>query len=155
MTIPFRPHADGVEVSFPAWLVEFLSDVPQLLDSVGREDNDPAAERFQPPVYLDDPDASEEWWHWMGSELEQSKIADRSAFELIVEEAADGVVASRSEAEAMVRVLGQARLVLAARMGVDIEADYADLDEHSTAVLDTLAQLQEALLHALIATDAS
>jgi len=33
---------------------------------------------------------------------------------------------------------------------VDIEADYADLDEHSTAVLDTLAQLQEALLHALI-----
>ena len=52
----------------------------------------------------------------------------------------------------MMRVLGQARLVLAARMGVDIEADYESLDEHSAAVLDTLAQLQEALIHALSET---
>lgn len=149
MTIPFRPHPEGIEVSFPDWLVAFLSDIPRLLAGVGHEDGDPAADRFRPPVYLDDPDASEEWWHWMGSELEQSKIADRSAFELIVERAGDGVVASEGEAEAMLRVLGQARLVLAARMGVEIEEDYADLDEHSAAVLDTLAQLQEALLHAL------
>lgn len=152
MTIPFRPHPDGIEVRLPGWLVTFLSDVPLLLEGVGEQEGDPAAERFRPPVYLDDQEASEDWWHWMGSELEESRAADRSAFELIVEHAADGVVASPGEAEAMMRVLGQARLVLAARMGVDIEADYESLDEHSAAVLDTLAQLQEALIHALSET---
>ena len=149
MTIPFRPHPEGVEVKLPDWLVAFLSDVPLLLEGVGDQEGDPAAERFRPPVYLDDQESSDDWWHWMGSELEQSKVADRSAFELIIADAATGVVASPAEAEAMMRVLGQARLVLAARMGVDIEADYESLDAHSAAVLDTLAQLQEALIHAL------
>ncbi len=149
MTIPFRPHPEGIEVKLPDWLVAFLADVPLLLEGVGDREDDPAAERFQPPVYLDDQEASADWWHWMGSELEQSRVADRSAFELIIAEAEAGVVASPAEAEAMMRVLGQARLVLAARMGVDIEADYETLDDHSAAVLDTLAQLQEALIHAL------
>lgn len=153
MTIPFRPHPEGIEVRFPDWLAAFLSDVPALLDSVGNDDGDPAADRFRPPVYLDDPDSSDDWWRWMGPELDQSEAADRSAFELLVDEAEDGVVASPAEAEAMMRVLGRARLVLAARMGVEVEADYEDLGPQQAAVLDTLAQLQEALIAALTETD--
>ena len=152
MTIPFRPHPEGVEVTFPSWLATFLSDVPALLDSVGDDDGDPAADRFRPPVYLDDAGASDDWWRWMGPELEQAEAADRSAFELLVEGSEDGVVASPAEAEAMMRVLGRARLVLAARMGLEVEADYEDLAPQEAAVLDTLAQLQEALIAALTAS---
>lgn len=149
MTNPFRPHADGVQIKMPDWLVDFLSDLPALLATVGQGQDDPAQSRLQVPVYLDDPDANQDWWRWMGSELNESKAADRSAFAEVIASAGTDVVASIPEAHAMLRVLTEARLVIAARSGLEIEADYDSLDSHTQAVLNTLAALQESLLDAI------
>jgi hypothetical protein len=142
-------HPDGLEVQMPDWMVAFLSDIPELLTTIGSVEGDPAAERLEIPVYLDDAEANEDWWRWMGGELDESKAADRSAFAEILPAAEQGVVISELEAFAMLRVLNETRLVIAARGGVEIEADYETLDEHTHAVLNTLALLQESLIEAL------
>lgn len=133
----------------PEGLVEFLADVPKALDMIGQTDGDPAASRLQVPVYLDDPSANEEYWRWMGGELEESRAADRSAFALMLESAASGVEVSREEAHAILRVLVEIRLALAARLGVEVEEDYANLDHTDAVVLNTLGELQILLLQTL------
>ena len=85
----------------------------------------------------------------MAGELGQSRAADRSAFALILEAATAGTVASIAEAEAFLRVLNEARLALGARLGVEVEADYANLPEDDRSALDYLAGMQGLLLVAL------
>ncbi len=142
-------NPDGMHIEMPDWMVAFLSDIPELLATVGSAATDPAAERLEVPVYLDDAEANEDWWRWMGGELAESKAADRSAFSEILATAEAGVDISELEAFAMLRVLTETRLVIAARAGLEIEADYETLDEHTLAVLNTLALLQESLIEAL------
>lgn len=147
MTIERR--TDGLHIELPGWLVKFLSDIPELLATVGTTDADPAADRLEVPVYLDDAEANEDWWRWMGGELAESKAADRSAFTEIVAGAEAGIDISELEAYAMLRVLSETRLVVAARAGLEVEEDYETLDDHTLAVLNTLALLQESLIEAL------
>ncbi len=142
-------RTDGLHIEMPDWMVTFLSDIPDLLATVGTMDADPAADRLEVPVYLDDAEANEDWWRWMGGELAESKAADRSAFTEILASAGTGVDISELEAYAMLRVLTETRLVIAARAGLEIEADYETLDDHTLAVLNTLALLQESLIEAL------
>jgi hypothetical protein len=145
----FRRTEAGIEFRFDPGLVEFLRDVPSLFSALGPRATDPAAQRLSVPVYLDDPEADAEFWRWMGSELEQSRLADRSAFEALLDDATRGTVASRAEAEAFLRVLVEARLVLAARLGVEVEGDYDRLTPEHAAVLGALAELQVLLIDAL------
>jgi hypothetical protein len=140
------PDPNGVLVTLNADDIELLSQIPEFLGTVGSIPDDPAAARLQVPVYLDDPEASEEWWRFMGTELDQSRRADRSAFELIVEASATGTVMSLIEAEAFLRVLNEARLALAARLKVEVEEDYEALDEPDRGALDYLASMQGLLL---------
>ncbi len=149
MTELFVSERDGIRITLPAGLVDFLADVPQALDLVGNSDVDPAGARFKVPVYLDDDGANDEYWRWMGSELDSSRAADRSAFATLLEDAVEGVVASRAEAEAFLRVLVEIRLAVAARLGVEVEDDYGMLEHTDAVVLDTLAELQLMLLAAL------
>lgn len=145
----FVRSGDQVRITLPEGLVEFLEDVPTALDLVGDSEGDPAASRLQVPVYLDDSAANEEYWRWMGGELDEARAADRSAFTLVLESAPSGVDVSLGEAHAFLRVLVEIRLTLAARLGVEVEADYARLDETDAVVLDTLGELQVLLLRAL------
>jgi len=145
-SVPFLPDPKGVLVTLDADDIELLSQIPEFLGSVGSVPDDPAAARLQVPVYLDDPEASQEWWRLMGTELDQSRLADRSAFELIIEASATGTVMSLAEAEAFLRVLNEARLALAARLKVEVEEDYERLDEADRGALDYLAGMQGLLL---------
>ena len=149
MTDLFVSTREGIRVTLPEGLIDFLTDVPTALDLVGKTESDPAAGRFRVPIYPSDPEADTEYWRWMGDELDQSRSTDRSAFATILESAADGVVVSVGEAHAMLRVLVEIRLALAARMGVEVESDYRDLDHTDAVVLDTLAELQILLLTAM------
>ncbi len=122
----------------------FLGDVLPLLAGVGAPGSDPAADRLQVPVYLDDPDANQEWWRLMGSELDAGRRSDRVVFEKII--SSDGPVGlSNAEADAVLRVLNEARLALGARFGIDVEEDHDDLPEESRQVLDYLGWIQEEL----------
>lgn len=146
---PFTPIGSEIEVRFPPALSAFLADVPVALESIVRDPEDPASARLQVPAYLDDREADDEYWQLMGGELDRERAADRSTFARVTEEAVDGVRISREDAHAYLRVLVEARLVLAARMGVDVEDDYEDLEPSQAGVLDALAELQVLLLRAL------
>jgi hypothetical protein len=144
----FNRERSGIRVRLPEGLVRFLADVPAVLARVGLDPDDPAASRLSVPVYLDDPESNAEYWRWMGSDLDEGRRDDRSIFTRVTESAGDpeGMVVSDDEAAALVRVLAETRLVLAARMGVEVESDYESLDESQSEVLDVLAHLQLLLI---------
>lgn len=140
----FQSTADGIEVELTSEERLFLGDVLPLLAGIGAQGDDPAANRLNVPVYLDDADANEEWWRLMGQDLEASRRSDRAVFKKIVESEGP-VVVDDEEADAMLRVLNEARLVLGARFGVEVEADHDDLPEDSRQVMDYLGWIQEQL----------
>lgn len=149
MIAPFTPVDAEIEFRFTEELAAFLSDVPLALATITRDGDDPAAARLRVPVYLDDPDADEEYWGLVGGDLDHERAADRATFARLAEEAVDGVRASREDANAFLRVLVEARLALAARMGVEVEDDYDTLTPEQSGVLGALAELQVLLLRAL------
>lgn len=140
----FRTTDDGIEAHFSSDERLFLGDVLPLLAGIGASGSDPAADRLQVPVYLDDPEANEEWWRLMGQDLEAARRADRSIFKKVVE-SEEPVHLENEEADAVLRVLNEARLALGARFGVDVESDHDELPDDSRQVLDYLGWIQEEL----------
>ena len=140
----FRTVAEGIEVRLSAEERMFLGDVLPLLAEVGLSDADPAAARLRVPVYLDDPESSEEWWRLMGQDLEAGRQADRGIFRRAVS-SEDPLVLSNDEADAFLRVLNETRLALGARLGIDVESDHDDLPAESRQVMDYLGWIQEEL----------
>ena len=151
---PFSRHRHGVRLRLTADEVEMLRVVPQLLGTVGAMPDDPAAERLSLDVYPHDPQAAEEYRRLMATEVEAGRNADRSAFAVSLEAAAEGpVVLSADEAEAWLMVLGEARLALAARLGIEEEGwgeDPNALNDPSMALLHYLSWLQGALTDVLL-----
>jgi Domain of unknown function (DUF2017) len=148
--IPFLPVPEGILVTLTPDDLELLNQLPEFLSSLGSPADDPGAARLHSPVYRDDGEASKEWWRLMAEEFHQSRAADRSAFSMILESAGSGTVASPAEAEAVLRVLNEARLALAARLGVREEGDMELLEADDQAALDYLAGMQQLLVVALI-----
>lgn len=140
----FRTTAAGIRVELGPEERLFLGDVLPMLAEIGAPGSDPAADRLKVPVYLDDPDANEEWWRLMGQDLDASRRADRSVFQKVVS-GDEAVTLSREDADAVLRVLNQARLALGARLGIDVEEDHDDLPEDSRQVMDYLGWIQEEL----------
>lgn len=145
MSEPFAPCAGGVRMTLAPWEVELLSLVPALLDSVGKFDPDPAAERLALRAYPLDDEADAEFCRLLASELQHGRAADRSAFALTVEGGVEGVVLSTAEAEAWLRVLTEARLVQAARAELPGGAER----ESNQALFDYLSWLQGSLVEIL------
>ena len=83
--------------------------------------------------------------------MAQSRAADRSAFALTVEQAPQGVILSSGESEAWLRVLGDARLVLASRLGIADDGWEEQFSENdpSIALLHYLGWLQQSLAETL------
>jgi hypothetical protein len=145
----FRTTRQGIRVELSAEERLFLGDVAPLLAGIGAPGSDPAADRLRVPVYLDDPEANDEWWRLMGQDLEAARQADRAVFQRVVS-SDEPVTLDAGEADAMLRVLNQARLALGARFGIDVEADHDELPEDSRQVLDYLGWIQEELTVELV-----
>ena len=122
----------------------FLGDVLPLLAGIGAPGSDPAADRLNVPVYLDDPDSNDEWWRLMSGDLDEARRADRAVFARMVRAEAP-VSLDDEEANAVLRVLNEARLALGARFRIDVESDHDTLPEESRQVLDYLGWVQEEL----------
>lgn len=142
----FRIEGDVIVASLSPDERAFLSDVVPMLMSLTPDD--PASRRLRPPVYLANPEADAEWWRLMGPELAEAKSADRSAFRRMVESPHEATLTD-SEADAVLRVLNEARLVLGVRLGIDVEEDYDDLTPERAWMLDFFAILQEELMEQL------
>ncbi len=87
----------------------------------------------------------------MGSELTRSRREDRELFRRVLE-AEDGSVIDPETADAFLRVVNEARLALAARLGVEVEEDHDRLPSDSRQVLDYLGWILEELTEALSLT---
>jgi len=140
----FHTTTEGIRVDLSPEERIFLGDVLPMLAEIGAPGSDPAADRLQVPVYLDNPDANEEWWRLMGQDLDAARRADRSIFQKVVS-VDDEVTLSLEDADAVLRVLNQARLTLGARLGIDVEEDHDDLPEDSRQVMNYLGWIQEEL----------
>ena len=104
------------------------------------------------PVYPGRPEDDAEFWRLMGDELRRAKAEDRATFIETLGAAQRGVVLSEDQAEAWLRVMGEARLVLAARLGIEHEDDYEAVRDGGgpeMAVLDYLSYLQASLSETL------
>lgn len=145
-----RRERDGIRLELAQWEADVLGTVLELLDSVGEVEGDPAADRLNPAVYPDDPQATDEFVRLMEEEATQARRADRSAFELTLEQATAGVTLSDGEAGAWLRVIGEARLTLAARLGIEEDGWEATLeDDPGIAFLHYLGWLQASLVEQL------
>lgn len=122
----------------------FLGDVLPLLAGIGAPGSDPAADRLNVPVYLDDPDSNEEWWRLMGDDLTAARRSDRAVFAKTVA-SDEPLTLDDAEANAMLRVINEARLALGARLGIDVESDHDELPEESRQVIDFLGWFLEEL----------
>lgn len=140
----FTTVGEGIRMELSPSERLFLGDVLPMLAGIGAPGSDPAADRLRVPVYLDDQEANEEWWRLMGEDLDASRRADRSVFEKAVT-SEEPVTLSGEDADAVLRVLNEARLALGARFGIDVEADHDDLPEESRQVMDYLGWIQEEL----------
>ena len=136
---------DGsVVVTLPTAERQFLSQVLTLLADIGAVEEDPAARRLRVPVYLEDREASEEWWRLMGEELGASRDVDRSVYARVME-SEEPVTLTDAEADGFLRVLNEGRLAFAARLGLDVEDDHDRLPEPERQALDYMGGVLEEL----------
>jgi len=139
----FGLEAGGIRVELDGWQIVLLTDVVGLVES---SFDDPA---LPVSAYPDLPDDDADYQRLLASERQQARAADQSAMTVTLEAAADGVVLSRSEAEAWLRVLGESRLLLASRLGVTDSVWEEDEESQELAVLHYLSWLQASLVDVL------
>lgn len=136
----FRLVPDGVEVDLEMAEARLLGDLGRLLAGLGSPQVDPGAERLSLPAYPDDPEADAEWVKFAGAELEAARRADRAILADVAEslESDRPRLVSIDEAEALLRVVNDARLVLGARWGIEDPGDYEELREEAAWVMSFL-----------------
>ncbi len=142
----------GPRLAIAPELEDVLLSVPGWLSSVGRKGRDPAADRLSPKVYVDDEGAAAEFDRLMTPELDAGRLEDRARYEQVMHRALDGgTVLDGEEAFALLRVLDEVRLVIAARLGIDSDEwqPGAGVDDSPELhVYHLLGWLQDALIEA-------
>ena len=127
-----------------------LHTLPETLNNLGTSDADPAAARLHPPAYPDDPAADAYFREMTEGDLAKARASDRSRFA----ETVDAGSMSDDDAQMWLRVLGDARLTLAARMGIEQEGwedDRSLAETRDGEMLHYLGYLQDALIQVLSA----
>jgi hypothetical protein len=149
----FRGTADGVEVDLTAAEAAILSGLGSLLGAAGIEKDDPARARLNPTIYADDDRASREFDRLVDKERVEARSADRELFAATVKAAATGtIILTEPEAAQWARVIGEARIVLAARKGLfDTELPTEPPTDPETALVMLLGYLQEELVGEMLA----
>lgn len=152
MTSQWFSRRDGsIVVTFSPEERRFLGQVLDLLADVGAIEDDPAEARLAVPVYLDDPEANDEWWRLMGEELDAARNSDRSVYERVMT-SDPPVTLQEQEADAFLRVLNEGRLAFAARLGLEVEEDHDKLPAEEMQALDYLGWVLEDLTVTLSAS---
>lgn len=169
MSFPFDPRPDGVEVQVGADPLLALELIPDLLDSVGAAEGDPAVRRLTPSAYPDDQEAQEEYGRMINPELERERKADRRILNDLLAarervavsgkksqktESPGTKALSAEDADGLLRVMNESRLTLAARLGIEDESwekppESPDQEAPHLMLLRYLTYLQEALIDAL------
>ena len=150
----FCATAHGIEVILMGPELALLSRLGSLLSGAGVEKDDPAKARLTPTIYPEDAKASREFDRLAGRERVEARSADREAFARILGEAGEGkTILNPDEAAAAARVIGEARIVLAARRGL-FENGMPDqpVDDPEVAFVMFLGIIQEELVQEMLKT---
>ncbi len=151
MSVPFRRRDGTIKIALSGQERAVLHTLPETLDNLGTSEVDPAVARLHPSAYPDDPTADAYFREMTEDDLAKARAVDRSRFTKTV--TADSM--SDDDAEVWLRVLGDARLALAARMGIerdDWEDDRSLAESRQGVMLHYLSYLQDALIQVLSAT---
>jgi hypothetical protein len=143
----FRRTGRGVAVRLSAAEVEILAALPEMLLAVSSDE--PAASRLDPVAHPNDPDAEAGYRELTAGMLDDARTRDRSEFAVTL----GNDLLSTSEADAWLRVIGEARLVLAARLGIEEdgwEGGSGANESFEMSFLRLLGALQEDLVAALL-----
>ena len=143
MRRPFTRRGTEVRVHLDADSRAVLAALPDLLAG-----SDDAGGRLSYRVHPDDTEAEERYRDLVGDSLDDLRREDRS----ILTRSCGGATIDVEEAEAWMRVIGEARLVLAARLGIERDGweDEADPGQSpEMALLGYLGYLQDGLVGVL------
>lgn len=151
MRSTFGRSARGISVRLSANEQDLLRALPGMLDEVGEPGGvDPAANRLRPTVHRDDATADAAYHDMIDGQIAAERRSDRAAFGESLNRRP--LVLSQQEAETWLRVLGESRLVVAARMGIVDDYDWSDrrmAAGPNGAILQYLSYLQDRLVAAL------
>jgi hypothetical protein len=143
VTEPFTRSGSIVEVRLSDGEISVLADLPELIAREGDADG-----RLAYVAHADDEGAEERYRELIGDDLDRLRAADRSTFT----KALGTSSLTLEEAEAWMRVIGEARIVLAGRLGITEdgwEEEAAATRDPEMALLGYLGYLQEGLIGAL------
>jgi hypothetical protein len=138
-----------VEVSLGPSERAALAAAASVVASVGTDEDDPARRRLSPPAYADDATADREFRRLMAEELGAVRRFDLSVFGSTL--ASGRRKLQTDEAESWLRVIGDARLVLAARRGMQVDDDRESrpVDVPGLEILAWLGWIQQELVESL------
>lgn len=151
MSAPFRKKGRGIRLALSDEERAVLRTIPEALARLGAPGADPAAARLHPAAYPDDPAADAEYRDMVATDLAKARADDRGRFT----ETLGRTSMSDDDAQVWLRVLGDARLVLASRMGIEHEQweeDRSLAESRDGAMLHYLSYLQDALIAVLSTT---
>jgi hypothetical protein len=142
VTGPFVVTEGGIQLTVEADEQGVLRSVPTLLQG------DDAGGRLDYTPHPDDPAADAEYRELIGDDLNRLRREDRDSFDEFVA----GEPGSPETLEAFMRVIGEARLVLADRLGIEDDGWEAEAELQSDpelALLGWLGYLQDAAVGVL------
>jgi hypothetical protein len=145
---PFSNVGGGIAVLLAPAEREVLRAVPILLRNAGADDGSPAWARLRAVGHLDDPAASERFEELTAGMLEAALQEDRDRFEQTI----DDELLDAEDAECWMRAIGEARLRVAARLGIEEdgwEEQAGESELVEMTVLRVLGYLQEGLVTVL------
>jgi len=142
VTGPFLVEGSSIRFDIDAPEASLLRQLPDLVE------RDDAGGRLSYVAHPDDPEADRRYQELVSSSLDDLRTADRAVYGTVLSGEAVGV----DEVEAFMRVVGEARLVLASRIGIDHDGWEEDLDprrDPEVALLSWLGYLQDAAVDVL------
>jgi len=139
---PFHWDGGAVRVRLSGPERAALAGIPEIIEAAGGADG-----RFEYRAHPDDPGADRRYQELVGDDLDSLRTADRKAFRSAIH--ADSL--EPEQAEAMMRVIGEARIVLAIRLGLEEDGweETAPIEDPEVAMLHYLGHLQDALVEVL------
>lgn len=142
MTGPFERVGDGYRLRLRFVERSVLRSVPGILDTGGD-----AGGRLDYTAHPDEPSADRRYRELVAGSLDELRSDDRAGFRSVV--AGDPV--SPDQIEAFLRVVGEARIILAARLGIEEDGwEYgASPGDPDMALLGWLGWLQESAVAVL------
>jgi hypothetical protein len=141
---PFGLHRGRITLRLGSVERSALASVPGLLDN-----GDDAEGRLSYVTHPDDPSAERRYRDLVGDDLDVMRREDRALFERVV----SGDEVEPEDVEAFMRVVGEARLMLAARLGIERDGWESEMtpDDPEMALLAWLGYLQDAAVSTLSA----